>query len=80
MVNASLRTRAQNNVLTHNAITKANKMFAFHNFKNQAAHGLTIASQLAQAASALQAGDVVTLTGYMYWYNGANPHITKIAK
>lgn len=33
-----------------------------------------------QAAAALQAGDVVTLTGYMYWYNGANPHITKIAK
>ena len=26
----------------------------------------------------LNVGDVVDLEGFLYWYNGANPHITKV--
>ena len=29
--------------------------------------------------SALQAGDVVDVTGFVYWYNGVNTHITAVA-
>nr|MBR4281585.1 hypothetical protein [Clostridia bacterium] len=32
------------------------------------------------AVSALQAGDVVDVTGFVYWYNGINTHITAVAK
>lgn len=32
------------------------------------------------AVGALQAGDVVDVTGFVYWYNGVNTHITAIAK
>ena len=32
------------------------------------------------AVSALQAGDVVDVTGFVYWYNGINTHITNITK
>ena len=28
----------------------------------------------------LKAGDVVDITGYVYWYNGVNTHITAVAK
>ena len=28
----------------------------------------------------LKAGDVVDIEGFLYWYDGANPHITKISK
>ena len=28
----------------------------------------------------LSAGDVVDVEGFLYWYNGANPHITSIVK
>ncbi|MBR5252795.1 MAG: hypothetical protein IKV39_02845 [Clostridia bacterium] len=31
------------------------------------------------AVSALQAGDVVDVTGFIYWYNGVNTHITAVA-
>ncbi|MCQ2498304.1 MAG: hypothetical protein MJ133_04910 [Lachnospiraceae bacterium] len=31
-----------------------------------------------QTAKTLQIGDTVDLEGFLYWYNGANPHITKI--
>ena len=29
------------------------------------------------AVEALQAGDVIDVEGFLYWYNGMNPHITK---
>lgn len=31
-----------------------------------------------KAVGELQAGDVVDVTGFLYWYKGANPHITEI--
>ncbi|MBR3402354.1 MAG: FKBP-type peptidyl-prolyl cis-trans isomerase [Parasporobacterium sp.] len=31
-----------------------------------------------KAVEALQVGDVVDLEGFLYWYNGANPHITSV--
>ena len=33
-----------------------------------------------KAVEALQIGDVVDLEGFLYWYNGANPHITAVIK
>jgi len=33
-----------------------------------------------QAVKSLNVGDVIDLEGFLYWYNGANPHITKITK
>ena len=33
-----------------------------------------------QAAEALQVGDVLDLSGYVYWYNGIQPHIVSIEK
>lgn len=35
-------------------------------------------SDVYTAVSALEAGDVVDVEGFLYWYQGANPHITKI--
>ena len=34
--------------------------------------------RLADTAS-LNVGDVIDLEGYLYWYNGANPHIISVA-
>ena len=31
-----------------------------------------------QAVTALEIGQVVDLEGFLYWYNGANPHITNV--
>ena len=31
-----------------------------------------------KAALALEVGDTVDVEGFLYWYNGANPHVTKI--
>ena len=31
-----------------------------------------------KAVEALQVGDVVDLEAFLYWYNGANPHVTAI--
>ena len=31
-----------------------------------------------KAVEGLQVGDVVDIEGFLYWYNGANPHITKV--
>ena len=31
-----------------------------------------------EAVKALNVGDVVDLEGFLYWYNGANPHITSV--
>ena len=36
-------------------------------------------SDVYAAAKALQIGDVINLEGFLYWYAGANPHITAIA-
>ena len=35
-------------------------------------------SELYKAVGALNIGDVVDVEGFLYWYNGANPHITKL--
>ncbi len=37
-------------------------------------------SEVYLAAGALAAGDVVDIEGFVYWYSGVNPHITKITK
>ena len=31
-----------------------------------------------QTVEALQVGDVIDMEGFLYWYNGSQPHITKI--
>lgn len=31
-----------------------------------------------KAAEGLKPGDLVTVEGFLYWYNGANPHVTSI--
>lgn len=33
-----------------------------------------------KAVEGLQVGDVVDVTGYLYWYNGANPHVIAVTK
>ena len=33
-----------------------------------------------KAVEALKVGDVIDLEGFLYWYNGANPHITSVTK
>lgn len=35
-------------------------------------------TEVYKAVEALNVGDVIDLEGFLYWYNGANPHITKI--
>ena len=35
-------------------------------------------SDLYKAVGELQTGDVVDVEGFLYWYEGANPHITNI--
>ena len=33
-----------------------------------------------KAVEGLQVGDVIDVTGYLYWYNGANPHVIGVTK
>ncbi len=33
-----------------------------------------------KAVTELAIGDVIDMEGFLYWYNGANPHITKVVK
>jgi regulator of RNase E activity RraB len=33
-----------------------------------------------KAVEALKVGDVIDVEGFLYWYNGANPHITSVTK
>ena len=33
-----------------------------------------------QAVTELNIGDVIDMEGFLYWYNGANPHITAVTK
>ena len=35
-------------------------------------------SDVYEAVKALNVGDVIDLEGYLYWYNGANPHIIAV--
>ena len=35
-------------------------------------------SDVYKAVEALEAGDVVDIEGFLYWYNGMNPHITGV--
>ena len=35
-------------------------------------------SDVYKAVEALKVGDTVDVEGFLYWYNGANPHITKV--
>ena len=35
-------------------------------------------SNVYKAVEALKVGDVVDVEGFLYWYNGANPHITSV--
>ena len=37
-------------------------------------------TEVYKTVSALQAGDVVDVTGFVYWYNGVNTHITAVTK
>ena len=37
-------------------------------------------TEVYKAVEALNVGDVIDLEGFLYWYNGANPHITRITK
>ncbi|MBR5382863.1 MAG: hypothetical protein IK133_03490 [Clostridia bacterium] len=37
-------------------------------------------TEVYKAVEALQIGDVVDIEGFLYWYNGANLHITGVAK
>ena len=34
--------------------------------------------ELYAAVGALNAGDVIDVEGFLYWYNGVNTHITKV--
>ena len=36
-------------------------------------------TEVYKAVQALQAGDVIDVTGFVYWYNGVNTHITAVA-
>ena len=35
-------------------------------------------TEVYKAVEALQVGDVIDLEGFLYWYNGANPHVTNV--
>ena len=37
-------------------------------------------TEVYKAVEALQVGDVIDCEGFLYWYNGANPHITSVTK
>ncbi len=54
---------------------------------NGAAYTMVVESYLCgkdtdtyKAVEALQAGDIIDIEGFLYWYNGAQPHITKVTK
>ena len=39
-----------------------------------------LGSDAYEAVRALKVGDVIDLEGFLYWYNGAQPHITSVTK
>ena len=58
----------------------------FNVSKDGATYNFTVESYLCgpgtdvyEAVKALNVGDVVDLEGFLYWYNGANPHITAVS-
>ena len=64
----------------------ANSDLYFNVSKDGATYTFTVESYLTaegsdvyEAVKALNVGDVIDLDGFLYWYNGANPHITKVA-
>ena len=57
----------------------------FNVSKDGATYTFTVESYLCgqdtevyNAVEALNVGDVIDLEGYLYWYNGANPHIVAV--
>ena len=57
----------------------------FNVSKDGATYNFTVESYLCgpgtdvyEAVKALNVGDVIDLEGFLYWYNGANPHITNV--
>lgn len=54
LVKMGVRSKVENDALTAAATAKAQRAFAFHNMKTQFSHGITVASQVAQAATALK--------------------------
>ncbi|MCF0242208.1 MAG: hypothetical protein HUK25_06180 [Treponema sp.] len=37
-------------------------------------------TEVYKAVKELKVGDVIDMEGFLYWYNGVNPHITKVTK
>ena len=37
-------------------------------------------TEVYKAVEALQVGDVIDIEGFLYWYEGANPHVTAVSK
>jgi len=37
-------------------------------------------TEVYKAVEALNVGDVIDLAGFLYWYNGPNPHITAVTR
>ena len=63
----------------------ANSDLYFNVSKDGATYTFTVESYLCgegtevyEAVKNLKVGDVVNLEGFLYWYNGANPHITAV--
>ncbi len=63
----------------------ANNDLYFNVSKDGATYTFTVESYLCgegtdvyEAVKALNIGDVIDLEGFLYWYNGANPHITAV--
>lgn len=54
LVKMGVRSKVENDALTAAATAKAQRAFTFHNMKTQFSHGITVASQVAQAATALK--------------------------
>ena len=40
--------------------------------------GTGVDSDVYKAVEALEVGDVISVEGFLYWYNGAQPHVTKL--
>ena len=37
-------------------------------------------SEVYKAIEALNVGDVIDVEGFLYWYEGAQPHVTSVTK
>ncbi len=56
-------------------VSKDNQVYEFYIESYLTADG----TPAYEAVEKLNIGDVVDLEGFLYWYNGANPHITSVA-